>query len=57
MPAEEIREANYDLSLSKYKVRPHVAQKYEAPTVILKRMRKLNEDITADIAELEELLG
>ena len=57
VPAKEIREANYDLSLSKYKVRPHVAQEYEAPSVILDRMKKLNDDIATDLAELEELLG
>ena len=57
VPAQEIREANYDLSLSKYKVRPHVAQEYEAPAVILDRMKKLNDDIATDLAELEELLG
>ncbi len=50
-------DANYDLSLSKYKVRPHVAQDYHAPAVILDRMKKLNDDIASDLAELEELLG
>jgi type I restriction enzyme M protein len=54
--AKEIREANYDLSLNKYKVRPHVAQDYEAPVVILERIKKLNDEIASDLAELEELL-
>lgn len=55
--AQEIRDANYDLSLSKYKVRTHVAQSYDAPALILGRMKKLNEGIATDLAELEELLG
>lgn len=57
VPAKDIRESNYDLSLSKYKVRPHVAQEYEAPSVLLDRMKKLNDEIAVDLAELEEMLG
>jgi type I restriction enzyme M protein len=57
VPAQEIREGNYDLSLSKYKVRPRVVQEYETPTVILNRMKKLNDDIATDLVELGELLG
>jgi type I restriction enzyme M protein len=57
VPAKDIREANYDLSLSRYKVRPQVAQEYDAPPVILDRMKKLNDDIAADLAELEEMLA
>lgn len=45
------------MSLSKYKVRPHIAEDYEAPAVILDRMKKLNDDIAAELTELEELLG
>ncbi|MCX7309953.1 MAG: N-6 DNA methylase, partial [Afipia sp.] len=57
VPAKDIRDANYDLSLNKYRVRPQIAQEYEPPSVIIDRMKKLNEDIAADLAELEELLG
>ena len=38
---QEIREANYDLSLSKYKVRPYVAQEYEAPAYFLMLRRSV----------------
>jgi type I restriction enzyme M protein len=55
--AREIQDSNYDLSLGKYKVRPHVIQDYDAPAVILDQMKKLNDDIASDLAELEELLG
>lgn len=54
--AQEIRDSNYDLSLSKYQKRTHVAQTYDTPAVILDQMKKLNEDIASDLAELEELL-
>jgi type I restriction enzyme M protein len=57
VPAKEIREANYDLSLSKYKIQPHVAQEYEAPAAILDRMKLLNDEIANDLAELEEMLA
>ena len=55
--AQEIRDTNYDLSLGKYKERVHVAQTYDSPAVILDRVKKLNDDIASDLAELEELLG
>lgn len=54
--AQEIRDSNYDLSLSKYKERVHVAETYDTPAVILDRMKKLNDDIASDLAELEDLL-
>jgi type I restriction enzyme M protein len=57
VPAKDIREANYDLSLNRYKVRPHVAQECEPPAVILERMKKLNVAIATDLAELEALLA
>jgi type I restriction enzyme M protein len=57
VPAKDIRKANYDLSLSKYKIHAHVAQEYETPSVILNRMKKLNEDIAINFVKLEELLG
>ncbi len=57
VPAKEIRESNYDLSLSKYKVRFQVEHIYDAPAVILNRMKKLNEDIATDLSALEELIG
>jgi type I restriction enzyme M protein len=54
--AQEIRDANYDLSLGKYKERTHVAQTFAPPQVILQKMKNLNDDIAANLAELEELL-
>ncbi|HLP67264.1 MAG TPA: N-6 DNA methylase [Rhizobium sp.] len=57
VPAEEIRQSNYDLSLSKYKERLYEEEAYDPPAEILARMKSLNDDIAADLAELEGLLG
>jgi type I restriction enzyme M protein len=57
VPAREIREANYDLSLNKYKVRHHILQVYEPPSLILERMKRLNDEIAVDLAELREMLA
>jgi type I restriction enzyme M protein len=55
--AAEIREANYDLSLSRYKETIYKEEKYDAPRAILERMKSLNDDIANDLADLEEMLG
>uniref|UniRef100_UPI003566CD7A HsdM family class I SAM-dependent methyltransferase n=1 Tax=Roseovarius sp. TaxID=1486281 RepID=UPI003566CD7A len=57
VPADDIREANYDLSLSKYKERTYEEQEYDPPKDILERMKTLNDDIAKDLAALEGMLG
>jgi type I restriction enzyme M protein len=57
VPARDIREANYDLSLSRYKKRDYSQQEYDDPREILARIKALNDDISVDLAELEEMLG
>lgn len=57
VPVAEIRDANYDLSLNRYQERPYKEEQYDAPKVILKRMKSLNEDIASALTELEDLLG
>jgi type I restriction enzyme M protein len=54
--AQEIRDAKYDLSLSRYKKSVYEEEQYDPPQVILARMRALNDDIASDLAELEETL-
>ena len=54
---EEIRRAGYDLSVNRYKETTYQEEKYEPPRVILERMKVLNDDIGADLANLEEMLG
>lgn len=55
--AEEIRQSNYDLSLSKYKEQLHKEETYDPPSEILQRMKDLNEEIAADLDDLEGMLG
>lgn len=55
--ADEIREAGYDLSLSRYKTSVYEEKKYDPPQVILDRMKGVNEEIASDLAAMEEMLG
>lgn len=57
VPAKEIREANYDLSLSRYKQTVYKEESYDPPKVILDRMKALNDEIAQGLTELEEMLG
>ena len=57
VPADEIRKANHDLSLSRYKETVYEEEDYDPPRVILKRMKALNNKISTDLSELEEMLG
>jgi len=53
----EIKEAGYDLSLSRYQERVHEEKTYDPPHIILGRMKALNDEIADDLSELEEMLG
>ena len=55
--ATEIRGADYDLSLSRYKETVYAEEEYDPPQVILERMKTLNNVVATDLAELEEMLG
>ena len=55
--AAEIRKANYDLALSRYKEIVYEEEEYDPPQVILERMKMLNNEISSDLSELEEMLG
>jgi type I restriction enzyme M protein len=57
VPADDIREANYDLSLSRYKELVYVPTKYDLPKVIVGKMKELNDDIGENLDELEGMLG
>jgi type I restriction enzyme M protein len=56
VPASEIKANNYDLSFSRYRETVHAEATYEAPKVILSRLKKLEADIQTDLAELEAML-
>ena len=56
VPAREIRESRYDLSLSRYKEAVYEEEEFDPPQVILGRMRAINDEVGADLSELEEML-
>jgi type I restriction enzyme M protein len=56
VPKLEIVEQGYDLSLNRYKEVVHEEVKYNSPKVILKRLKKLEAEIAADLEELEGML-
>ncbi|HDK7138511.1 TPA: SAM-dependent DNA methyltransferase [Clostridium botulinum] len=56
VPAEEIRENNYDLSINKYKEIEYEEVVYDEPKVILERVKKLEKEITEGIDELEKMI-
>ncbi len=56
VPVSDIRANKYDLSLSRYKDTVPEEVKFDSPAEILERMRALEVEIQADMAELEGLL-
>jgi len=46
----------YDLSINRYKRVVHERVKHDKPILIVGRLRKLEERISADLAELEDML-
>jgi type I restriction enzyme M protein len=57
VPAQEIRDNKYDLSINRYKEIVHEAVDYEPPKEILKKLRALEGEILKGIDELEGMLG
>jgi len=57
VPAAEIREANYDLSLSRYKKHIYEEEAYDPPAEIMERMRRLNKEIDQGLSKLQEMLA
>ena len=56
VPVEEIRENGYDLSINKYKEIEYEEVVYDAPSVILGRIKELEKEITKGLEELEGML-
>ena len=54
---KDIREANYDLSVSRYREQVYEEEVFDPPSVILRQMKTLNDKIADDVAELEEMLA
>ncbi|AGK96695.1 type I restriction-modification system subunit M [Clostridium pasteurianum] len=57
VPVEEIRDNSYDLSINKYKEIEYEEVVYDAPSIILDRVRKLEKEILQGIEQLEETLS
>ncbi|AZN35487.1 type I restriction-modification system subunit M [Iodobacter ciconiae] len=56
VPLSDIVAQNYDLSLNRYKETVYAEVQYDAPKVILQRIKVLQEKMAEGIAELEDLL-
>ena len=56
VPAAEIRANNCDLSLNRYKETVHAEVTFDAPGVILQRLKALEHEILADVETLEGML-
>lgn len=56
VPKSEIEENAFDLSINRYKEIVHEEEQYDAPKVIIGRLKKLEAEIAADLEALEELL-
>jgi type I restriction enzyme M protein len=57
VPASEIRDNKYDLSINRYKEVKHEEVQYDPPKVILTKLRALEDEIRKDLDELEGMLG
>ena len=57
VPKGDIVGQNYDLSLGRYKEVVHEEVKYDSPKVILGQLKKLEQEIAADLYALEAMLG
>jgi len=54
--ANEIRENKYDLSISRYKEVQYEQEKYDPPKKIINRVLKLEDEIRAQVNEVESLI-
>ena len=57
VPKENIVANDYDLSINKYKEVEYVAVEYPPTTEIMADIRKIETEISAEMEELEKLLG
>ena len=56
VPAEDIAANKYDLSINRYREVEYQQEQYEDPKVILQRLKGLEQQILADLDELEGML-
>lgn len=56
VPADEIRENNYDLTFNRYKEVVREKVEYEQPEVIMSRIKTLEQEITEALSELDKMI-
>ena len=56
-PMQEIVDNDYDLSINKYKKTEYVAVEYPPTSEIMAELNRLNDVISAEMAELQRMLG
>jgi len=56
VPAKDIRDNNYDLSINRYKEVVHEQQEYEKPEVIIEQIEQLDSERQLILKELKSLL-
>lgn len=57
VPVQDLRDKQYDLSFNLYHEAEHDEAVYEEPTVILQKLKTLEDKIQEGIVELEGILG
>jgi type I restriction enzyme M protein len=57
VPAAEIRENGYDLSINRYKEIVHEEVRYDPPKQIITDLKKIESEIQQDLTEIEEMDG
>ncbi|MBK8968689.1 MAG: SAM-dependent DNA methyltransferase [Lewinellaceae bacterium] len=56
VPVDEIRENNFDLSINRYKEVEYAQKVYDAPGVIIERIKELDKERFALVQQLQELI-
>ena len=56
VPAQEIRDKNYDLSLNRFKETVYEDVKHVPPKEILQKLKELESEIMQDLVDLEGML-
>jgi len=57
VPAEEIKNNKYDLSVTRYKEIKYENVKYEDPKIILNKINSLEEEIRSNLSDIEEMIA
>ena len=56
IPVKEIQGNKYDLSINRYRKTEYEEAQFDAPHVIMKRLRSLDKEVSQDMGDLEALL-